>query len=195
MPDESRPEWPTPTLEEIEAEIKAYDSESMADRVASYRFILSEFGPPAHMLLWGGFPSFLAINELKRSYIWGNYLAVVLTAQAFVEHTLGAYFRIAGEDKLAGSGFAALIDELERRGALSTGIAKRLHELRRMRNPYTHSQGAESPRGYMARLKGFGYRPEAMAANDAAEAIRIVVDYLRDSSTGWRPPTLTEDAV
>lgn len=188
----NRPVWPTPDDEEIAQDLTDADAASLETRRERYRFVLQEFGPPAHMFLVGGIPAMFAVVELQRSYIFGNHLAVILTAQAFVEHSLGGAFRLAGDDRVAASGFATLIDEALSRGAISSGVADRLHELRRMRNPYTHSQASDSPRGYMARLRDGGYDPEAMAERDAQEAIRIVVDYLRHGSPGWSPPLQPE---
>jgi len=50
-----------------------------------WRFLWEEFGPPVDMLLIGGTPSMFALDELKRSYFYGNFMATVLLAQVFIE--------------------------------------------------------------------------------------------------------------
>lgn len=127
-----------------------------------------------------------AVNELKGSFVTGNFLATVLVAQSFVEHSLGAAFGLAGDDKLAQSGFANLIDASKMRGWITTEIADQLHALRAIRNPYVHpTRGA---RGYMERLRGKRFPdPERLAAEDAEFAVRAVVNWLRSGSPDWAP--------
>jgi hypothetical protein len=79
--------------------------------VARYRFVLEEFGLPAETLVVDGIPAMFAIHELQRSYIDGNYLATILTAHVFVEHSHGGMFSLAGGDKVVESGFSNLIEE------------------------------------------------------------------------------------
>ena len=33
-----------------------------------------------------------ALDELKRSYVYGNYMATVLLAQVFIEQSLGGFY-------------------------------------------------------------------------------------------------------
>lgn len=185
----TRPTWPPPTDEQLRADIRESDAASFDDRLARYRFIFEEFGPPGDMLLIGGMPSMLAIHELQRSFIDGNFLATILAAQVFVEHSLGGAFAMSGDDKVVNAGFAMLIDESEKRGVLSSTIAERLHSLRTMRNPYTHPRVGLHAKGYMARLRDSStWDPYELAEQDAREAVRIVVDWLREGSPGWLPP-------
>lgn len=157
-------------------------------RTERFRFVLSEFGPPAHILLVGGIPAMFAIHELKTSFIYGNYLGTVLIAQAFVEHSLGGAFAMAGEDEIVQAGFARLIDESVSRDWISPWVAARLHDLRRIRNPYSHPSAPGGKRGYLARLERWlPSSPEMLAENDAKVAIQIVVDWLRDGSPEWAP--------
>ena len=103
-------------------------------------------------------------------------------------------FAIAGEDNVVDSGFASLINEAERVGAIDNGVAQRLHILRTMRNPYTHPKVGVHPRGYMARLLNSSLTdPYALAEQDAREAIQIVVDYLRHGSPNWTPDAQNGD--
>jgi hypothetical protein len=184
----SRQKWDVPSDNELRAEIQKADESSLEERVERLRFILEEFGPPADMLLVGGVPSMLAIQELQRSFIDGNFLVCILAAQIFVEHSLGGMYAMSGEDALVDSGFASLINAAEKDGAIDNTIAQRLHILRNMRNPYTHPKVGLHARGYMARLlNSKTYNPYELAEQDAREAIQIVVDYLRYGSPNWTP--------
>ena len=189
--NETRPTWTPPPEKEIVNGLRIGDEATREDRAKRFQFILSEFGPDAHMLLVGGVPAMFAIHELKRSFIDGNYLATIVTAQAFVEHSLGGSFSMAGEDAIVNSGFARLIDESLAREWVSPELALRLHTLREMRNPYTHPKIGVPGKGYMERLmKAPVPDPETMAEQDAREAVRIVIDWLRDGSPDWAPRTV-----
>ena len=145
------------------------------------------------MILIGGIPAMFAINELTQCFINGCYLATILTAQVFVEHTLGGDFRLAGDDKIVSGGLKKLIDESNRTHRITPVLAARLHDLRIMRNPYTHPKRLMGPGSYMSRLiEKDAPRPEALAEQDAREAIRIVVDFLREGSPSWRPGSAAE---
>lgn len=184
----TRPSWETPPDSELIEGIKQWDEDTRAERASRYSIFLSEFGPPADMLLFGGLPALLAIHELQRTFISGNYLATILLAQVFVEHSLAGSYRMAGRDDIVEAGLGTLIDQALNDEGLSPEVAGRLHDLRTMRNPYTHPHAGAPPRSYMARLRDRGPEPFAMAEADAMEAVQIVVDYLRHGSPDWGPP-------
>ncbi len=129
-----------------------------------------------------------ALDELKRSFIYGNFMAAVMLAQSFVEHSLGGMYALAGQDNVVAKGFKKLIDQACEDGHVSKGLAATLHNLRTMRNPYTHHTVGTGPRTYMGRLAHTEhYVPEEMVVEDARMAIRAVVDYLRHGSPHWNP--------
>jgi hypothetical protein len=191
----TRPAWPTPDGEELRREIEEYIAITLEERVQRFRFIWQEFGPPVGMLLVGGIPAAFALDELKRTYVDGNFLSCVLLAQTFIEHSLGGMFIFSGNDGLAERGFAALINETRNIGVIDEKLANRLHELRTMRNPYVHPRAGLSERTYMRRIVDRQLDPDALAEADAQDSIRIVVDYLRNdaarSGKPWEPPADT----
>ena len=153
-----------------------------------WRFLWEEFGPPADMLLIGGTPSVFAIDELKRSYYHGNFMATVLLAQVFVEQSLGGSYSLAGKDHIVRRGFAGLIDAARDDGKITPELADALHQLRNMRNPYTHHTIGLGQRSYMGRLVAGDFpTPEDLVVEDAKFAVRAVVDYLRYGSPDWNP--------
>ena len=151
-------------------------------------FLWEEFGPPADMLLVGGIPAMFALEELKRSYAYGNFMAVVLLAQIFIEQSLGGGYSVAGKDDIAESGFASLIEIAIKDGHITSQLATALHSLRKIRNPYTHHIGGTGKRSYMGRIAEASFTaPEDLVVEDAKSAIRAVVDFLRHSSPDWNP--------
>lgn len=161
---------------------------SRQERLERYWYILEQFGPPADMFLVGGIPAMLSIQELERSFVAGNFLAVVLLAQVFIEHSLGGEYGLRNMDDIVEGGLARLVTQAGEDGLIGPRLAETLHELRRMRNPYTHPHGGVTPRSYLRRLFDHGPEPFALAERDARQAIEAVVDFMRDGSPNWKPP-------
>lgn len=184
----ARFEWPVPDDAYIRKHFVEDEIATVQYRVERCKFIWLEFGPPADMLLVGGIPAMFALDELKRSFIYGNFMATVMLAQSFVEHSLGGMYSFTGQDHVVGKGFKKLIDQACADGHVTRQLTATLHSLRTMRNPYTHHTIGTGPRTYMERLAQSGhYAPEEMVIEDARIAIRAVVDYLRHGSPHWNP--------
>jgi len=183
-----RIKWPLPNNETLLKHVLLGDKQTLTHRLRNYKSICKEFGPPTDMLLVGGIPAMFAIHELKTSYINGCYMATILLAQSFIEHSLGGSFLMSGDDAIVKKGFATLIKEGLSVGQIDEKLAKKLHDLRKMRNPYTHPNPGVTPRSYMGRMKEKEtYKPEILAKQDANLAIQIVVDFLRYGSPDWKP--------
>lgn len=180
--------WPAPSYDFLLKTLKDDECATIDYRVERYVFLWNEFGPPSSMLLVGGIPSMYALEELKRSYAYGNFMATVLLAQVFVEHSLGGAYSLSGHDAIAEQGFAKLIDKAFSDSLIDSKLSKTLHTLRLMRNPYTHFSVASGSRSFVGRLlKSEQMAPEELVLEDAQYAIRAVVDYLRHNSPDWHP--------
>jgi hypothetical protein len=183
-----RVQWPIPDDETLSKQIMSGDKHTFNKRLERYKFIRKEFGPPSDMLLVGGFPSMFAIEELQFSYINALYMATILLSQSFIEHSLGGSFLMSGDDDIVEKGFSKLIDKALETNQIDQKLAGRLHELRKMRNPYTHPKPGITKRSYMGRMKEKDiYDPEILAEQDARFAIQIVIDFLRHGSKHWDP--------
>ncbi len=193
-----RPAWPLPSDEELKSHIENYHRASTDDVLERYRFIWQEFGPPVDMLLVGGIQAHLALEEMRLCYMDGYYLACVLLAQVFIENSLGGSYILSGNEETVEKGFAKLIDKALADNYIDPALAARLHELRRMRNPYVHPKaglGSSTLIGRMLEKSRLGKRyesPEDFAKEDAEQAIQTVVDFLRYGSRQrrepWEPP-------
>ncbi|NMX22050.1 hypothetical protein C5S30_06395 [ANME-1 cluster archaeon GoMg4] len=196
-----RAKWPSPDLTELENELARDDETNRSDRVKRLKFVREEFGNPTDMLLVGGIPAGFAIYEMAHSYVVGDFMATVLLAQVFVEHSLGGSFIMSGDDDTATGGFSKLISQSLSKGLIPNALAEKLHKLRKMRNPYSHPNPGLTPRSYVGRMmEKKVYSPEDLAEQDARFALEIVVDFLRHGSPNWHPknddsPSTEERAV
>lgn len=185
---QERFQWNAKELSKIREDLSELDRESLDERAKRYEFIQQEFGPPASMLLLGGIQARLALNEMQSSYIWGNYLSVILNAHIFVEQTLAGPLILSGEDRAAEGGLSAILAKCIEQQNLDQAIADRIDELRRMRIAYFHAHVGLKKRSYMGRLVSKKNTTEwEMIQEDAREAVTIVVDFLRYDSPNHRP--------
>jgi hypothetical protein len=175
------PEWPPPRSW-IEADLLHGDSGSLQSRIERYQYVAERF-PVGEGLFAGGFPQLFAFQEMQRSYIGANYMAVVLCAQVFAEHSLAVPYVFVGADEAVTSGFSKLIDRSRQDGEITDAVAERLHVLRKMRNPYTHP--APGTKGYDGRLVP-GKSPLESLKDDAEVALSTVALLIgaRRSPTG-----------
>jgi hypothetical protein len=183
-----RKTWPVESREKLLSDIEKADAESRVARLANLEFLLSEFGQPSGMGLIGGFGALFAIQELQSSFFHGNYMATIFCCQTFIEHSLAGHYALSGQDALVEIGFKKLIDQNLEDGNISTEIAKRLHQLREMRNPYTHPRVIQKRQSLLDRIVATTGDPHSMAEKDARDAIQIVVDFLRHGCPSWTPP-------
>jgi hypothetical protein len=180
--------WPVPSEEFFRQKLTEGEGATIEYRIERYIFLWEEFAPPARMLLVGGIPAMFALDELKRSYAYGNFMATVLLAQAFIEQTLGGSYMLSGQDEIAQRGFAGLIAAARDDGKITAELANEFDHLRRIRNPYTHNVSGLGPRSYMGRLKDTEFvAPEDLVMEDAKFAVRCTVNLLRAGSPAWNP--------
>jgi len=194
-----RETWPIDSREKLLKDLEAANVQSRENRVEQLEFLLEEFGPPADMLLTGGLGAVFAIHELKSSFLNGNYMATIFCCQTFIEHSLAGRYALSGQDALVEIGFKNLIDRSLTDGCLTEQLAKRLHELREMRNPYVHPRILPNRESLLDRMvattrqlrsvptKNSDDPLRIMAEQDARNAIRIVVDFLRHECPSWGP--------
>lgn len=191
-----RETWPIDSREKLLQNLEAADAQSRENRLEQVEFLLEEFGPPADMLLTGGLGAVFAIHELKSSFLNGNYMATIFCCQTFIEHSLAGRYAMNGQDALVETGFKNLIDRSLLDGCLTEELAKRLHELREMRNPYVHPRILPNRESLLDRMVATTRQLPTnnsddplriMADQDARNAIRIVVDFLRHECPSWTP--------
>ncbi len=82
----------------------------------------------------------LALHELANSYVNGNYMAVILLVQAFIEHSLSGEFIMRGQNAIAESSFKKIIANSLSQDIIDADLYDSLEALRKIRNPYVHAK-------------------------------------------------------
>jgi hypothetical protein len=108
----------------------------MAERAARVRW-LSRIIPRDRMF---GMPleTSLVFEEAKASFVYGNFVAVIVLAAAFIEHWFIASLEARGYHKEASQGLAAAISCARRNNLVDSMILDKSDRLRLIRNPFVH---------------------------------------------------------
>ena len=131
--------------------------------------------PPSGWCLPGDLTTASAWWEAGRPFVAGNLIATVTLTQGFVERSLG--------QKL---GFARLIDDAIAASVLSETTAARLHEVRRLRNPYVHAEADSWPSKFIERAWAEADGdPYVLSRGDARNAIETGAVYIRSVTRRW----------
>lgn len=162
------------TKEEILAWLEVDETKSRPYRVERMQILLDRFGQGNHMLFFGGVVPMQAFEEMRLAYLNGLYVSCVVVSQVLIEHILAGMFEMADRDDLEGSGFQKLTSEALKSGFISQKEYERLNQLRRLRNPYTHSKPIMHQSCFIRRAAETGAHPVDVFKQDAETALAIV---------------------
>ncbi|ELA9194458.1 hypothetical protein QUO12_002269 [Vibrio parahaemolyticus] len=164
----------------------ADEEHNKADRIERFVELNELFGPQGNKLLTGGMQSQLALHEVANSYVNGNYMAVVLLAQAFIEHSLSGEFIIRGQNTIAESSFKKIIDNSLSESIISEELYVSLEVLRKIRNPYVHAKaGIKSGSLIKKMIDGRFESAELLAKSDALESLSILKAFMEQKVVMW----------
>lgn len=183
MDTESTP----PSDDEIRQQLEELHRKNLESQIERHKLILQEFGSN-QLLLAGGVPAFYALQEMEQCFVMKCYLATVILAQSYVEHILSGIYIEIGKSNVAKKGFSRLIDAALEDNLIKASLAKKLHALRKTRNPYMHTK-AGLQGSYWGRIVDQNLFPDELAEKDAESAIKIVSEFhntIADSlSNNW----------
>jgi hypothetical protein len=159
-------------LAEDEARSRPYRAERLA-------FLLEHFGTEERgMLFYGGIISAHAFDEMRLCYLNGLFISCVVVAQIVIEHTLARMLSLAGRDDLERVSFQKLVEEAAKERLISQDEFDALDELRRLRNPYTHSKPFMHDSCFVRRSAEADSQPWDLFKEDAEKAVLAVSSLL-----------------
>lgn len=153
--------------------------------VARTKQVYRLFGPPRGMM-FSGVMTADTYFEMINAYIFGLYISTVFAAHALMESSLSFGFMFDSKDEtIAEGGLGKIIAASLERGHISKGLADRLNELRIMRIAYFHSHVDLKPKSAMKRIIDKQLYGVRLHRHDAVEAIKIVHEFLNETSPGF----------
>ncbi len=155
-----------------EDELRNYDSNSFRERLQRLRIINQIF--PFGRREFGSDESFRIFDEVVHSYIFGQYIATIILAQAFIERRFQEYFHIRLDDKRAKFTLDKFIKEFKGTDFLPDFILEKIDKIRLKRNPFVHHRMPLQKDTLMARAFNSETHPDKILHDDAKDAIEVM---------------------
>lgn len=153
-----------------EAALERGERRTLPERAARVRW-LSEVIPRNRMF---GMPleTGLIFEEAKASFVYGNFIAAIVLAAAFVDHWFTASLGQRGYHKGASQGLAAAINCARVNNLVDPLVLDKADHLRAIRNPFVHLKSFDHPHTIGQRMsKTRSYNMAALLESDAKEAL------------------------
>jgi hypothetical protein len=156
--------------------------DDLAGRVRRCRYLAelgAELGPGGTML-FGGAATFNAWNEARSSFIYGNYVGVILLCQALVENLLAAFLHasLLGGDLPPMVSLRETLKRCRSGGLVTDEDCRDLERLMGLRNPLSHFRPVDDDQNIDRRALASDLRSDDLLQRDAWFAISLAVRVL-----------------
>lgn len=170
-------------IKELAAWLEADDAKGRATRVLRLRDLLDTMAVPTDGLtFFGGETSEICFDEVRRCYMDGSYMAVILLSLAYVERELAAVLYAAGWEPAKKAPLGKVLRKAHQDGFLSDLEWRTYQELARLRNSQTHFRRPGSSESMMARMVEENAFPREVLATDAKRALLAMARIVRRQS-------------
>lgn len=123
-------------IDNLEREIRNFDARTLGERRERLRYVIDIF--PDGITLIGDHESVLLFGEAKMAFINGEFIAVILLSQAFIERWIQVDFELRETGKIVRASLEAKLEYLRKTSDIPAYILDQIDELRRKRNPLAH---------------------------------------------------------
>ena len=122
----------------------------------------------------GGEETMACFHEVRRCYLDGSYMAVVLLSLLYIEREIAALLYAGGWNPATNARLSSLLEEARDRGVLSKSDRKVFRKLADIRNSYAHFRPPLSPTSLIARSVKQDDLPNEVLANAAKRALEAM---------------------
>ena len=170
-------------IKELTAWLEADDPKSRMIRATRLGDLLDILPvPPEGLSILGGEASVICFDEVRRCYLDGSDMAVVLLCLAYVERELAAGLYGAGWEAAKNAPLKKVLEKAYKDGVLSELEWRTYHELAQLRNSHAHFRRPGSPSSLMARVVQENALPTEVLAIDARRAVQAMERIVRRQS-------------
>ena len=160
------------SIDELMAWLEAEDAKGRPWRARRLRDLLNILPvPPDGRSFLGGDQSIICFDEVRRCYLDGSYMAVVLLCLAYVERELAAHLYAAGWEKAKKARLAEMLERAYEDGKLSELEWQTYHALANLRNSHVHFRAPMEKTSLIARSVDENKLSKEMLKEDAREAV------------------------
>jgi hypothetical protein len=161
----------------FEVALERADMKSIPERAERIRWLAGVI--PEQSFLGMPLESLLVFQEAKNCFIYGQPVASIVLASAFVEHWLGDIIGAKGFQSEATMGLDAITKCCTKNAVLPQAIIDRIDNLRRIRNPFVHIKAFEHPHGIVQRMRRTNTHPTSILEADARDALITMYSVVR----------------
>ncbi len=162
-------------INDAEQWISREDEICHGDRVERLRWLAAELPRTDYLSFPGGLMAKFLFEEIRYSFAYGQYLAVIVLGLAFIERTLAAEFYAAGRNDLERSSFSGLLREAKNARWLNDKEYEAFDHTRRIRNPVTHFRHPGHRENIEHRMVEENEYPYTMIEQDARTIVAAVM--------------------
>ena len=173
------------SVEELTAWLEADDAKGRAMRAERLRDLLDILPVPSGGLSFlGGEQSLICFDEIRRCYLDGSYMAVVLLCLAFVQRELAAQLHVAGWERAKKAKLGTLLKRAYSDGVLSELDWRTFSELALRRNAHAHFRAPNERMSLTARAVQGNVLGAEVLAKDARRAVEAIARIVKRQSGG-----------
>ena len=170
-------------IKELTAWLEADDAKGRAMRARRFRDLLDILPVPQDGLSFlGGEESAICFDEVRRCYLDGSDMAVVLLCLAYIERELTAELYAAGWEGAKTARLGAVLEKAYEDGVLSDLRWRTYQELARLRNSHAHFRAPGSSASMMVRVVEENALGTEMLARDARRAVQAIATIVERQS-------------
>ena len=171
------------SIKELTAWLEADDAKGRDMRAKRLRDLLDMLPIlPEGLSFLGGEASMTCFDEVRRCYLDGSNMAVVLLCLAYVERELAAALYAAGWEDAKSARLGAVLEKAYEDGVPSALECRTYRELARLRNSHAHFRAPGSPMSMMARSVEENTRRAKLLAEDARRAVQAMARIVKRQS-------------
>lgn len=159
--------------------LKSEDAACFDERASRLSWLISNTPDATIWTFPGGWLAKNLFEEMRYCYVYGQFLATVMTGFSYVERTLSAMFYASGRNDLQRASSKSLFEEARKVGWLDDEEYQTFDKARQLRNPLVHFRRPLHPEQPEYRAVMSETAPYDIVESDArhilAVAFRIVV--------------------
>lgn len=121
----------------------------------------------------GPMDTLAVLNEAHDCFVEGHFIAAILTAVAFIEHTIVDELIDRGLAKY-GVSFVDAIKVADENNVFPSDMLQRADQLREIRNPFAHRKNPTHRHSFGNRFRERGVHPKTILEQDAKDSLALM---------------------
>ena len=173
----------TEGIKELTAWLETEDAKGRAMRARRLHDLLDILPvPPDRLSFLGGEESVICFDEVRRCYLDGSDMAVVLLCLAYIERELAAALYAAGWEGAKKARLGAVLETAYEDGVLSELEWRTYQELARLRNSHAHFRAPGNLGSILARVVEENALATEILGKDARRAVQAMARIVKRQS-------------